>query len=123
MGAHWQIVVESYQALLPGDAVVGFAADILTDFYTALEAQALTYQNQYTGSPWMSFIAGSLRLSFFSLAGLIPWPFIGSFAALLRTYTAMGWTGLYEARATHMSGVVVIIRLQIEQQAVGGAGV
>ena len=29
LGAHWQIAVESYEALHPGDAVIGLAADIL----------------------------------------------------------------------------------------------
>ena len=122
MGDHWQIALESFQAFHPGNAVVGFAADILADFYTGIEAHALTFQNQYTISPWMSFVAGDLRLNFYSALGTIPWPFIARFAALLRTYTANGWTGLYQARATHLSGVVIAIVLQLEQQQVEGAG-
>ena len=65
-------------------------------------------------------MAGDLRLSFYSLVGHIPWPLIRSFAALLRTYTAMGWTGLYEARAMHLSGAVVMVALQLEQQLIDG---
>ena len=122
MGDHWQIALESFQALHPGNAAVGFAANILADFYVGIETQALTFQNQYTVSPWMSFVAGDLRLSFYSAVGNIPWPFIRSFAALLRTYNANGYTGLYQAQATHLSGVVIAIALQLEQQQVEGAG-
>ena len=108
---HWQLTVESFEIFLAGAPT----PIILTDFYAAMEAHALTFQNQFTTAPQTSFVVDNLRLDFYCAIGHIPWPFIRNFARLMRMYSERGWTGLFKARATHLSGVNIFIRLSLGQ--------
>ena len=111
MANHWQLAVDSFELLPPAG---GLAVEVFRGFYDAVEAHALTFQEQFTTDPVTSFAAGDLRIDFYCALGHIPWPFIRAFAVLMRMYTERGWTGFFEARATHLSGVSVFIRLLIE---------
>lgn len=115
VGNHWQLAVDTFHLALPAGG--GLAAEVLIQFYQDMEAHALLFREQYTTAPLTSFAIGNLRLDFYCALGHIPWPFIRSFAALMRTYSERGWVGLFKAQATHLSGVSVFIRLHLEQVA------
>ena len=106
---HWTVALESYTAFLNG----AIAMDLLTGFFAAIEAHASARQNQLTQLPAVSFQLGDIEVVFYSAIGTVPWSFVQNFAVLMQAVTMRGLHGFFQARATHLSGVVVFVDLRL----------
>ena len=87
--------------------------DVLAGFYNVIEAHATARVAQLTQLPAVAFQMGDMELVFHAAIGNIPWSFVQNFAVLMQAVTARGMAGFFEARATHLSGVVVFVTLRL----------
>ena len=106
---HWTVALESYTTFLNG----AVAIDLLEAFFAAIEAHASARQNQLTQLPAVSFQLGGIEVVFYSAVGNVPWSLVQNFAVLMQAVTRRGISGFFQARATHLSGVVVFVDLRL----------
>ena len=109
VGNQWWLFFEQSVIAIPFQ----HAAEQLAVFYDALHAEAASRQDQNTAFPLTLFGKGNLRLSIYS-EGVIPWFFVGHFAAWMLDITRRGFAGLYAARVVNAAtGATIIMTLQV----------